>query len=133
MDSTSLYQLYLLILLQYFKLKREKNVTRHLFFGYDIFSPGRTTLRHQRNFSGHKESWKHCRLYFDQFAERVLLQLDLNGTTSNLKKCFFFLKTIFFSKVFNLWKVLNQNKLRENAHTKICKKIKKFFGFSELC
>ena len=47
----------------------------------------------------------------------------------------YFLKTVFFSKVFNLWKVLRSNleETEKRAHQKMQKrKKKKFFGFSEL-
>ena len=53
------------------------------------FSPGGTTTCLQRNFSGHKESCKYCKWYFDQFLERILLRLGSNGIALNLMKCVF--------------------------------------------
>ena len=109
--------------------KGKKTLQKPNYWG--IFSPGGTTTCPQRNFSGHKESCKYCRWYFDQILERFFLRFDSNVITLNFVNLYF-LKTVFdcffprkvIMKVRGNWK---------NAYNKKCKTFKKFFGFSDLC
>ena len=64
-------------------------------------------------------------MLFWSILRKILLQLYSNVTTLNLQKC-------LFSKLFPLWNVLNQVKLRGNLKTltlKNAQKLKSFLGF----